>query len=100
MMGGGSGPSMGMVTPSKESVVKKLRAADMLPAIWFIFSRATCDQSVLQMHKAGVNLVTADERIAIMAKVSQLRCAHALMPCSIAEGSAGQCCKMVCMACS
>lgn len=69
----GSGPAMGMITPSKESVVKKLRGADMLPAIWFIFSRATCDQAVLQMHKAGVTLVTADERVAIMNEVNKLR---------------------------
>ncbi|KAK9815169.1 hypothetical protein WJX73_009621 [Symbiochloris irregularis] len=72
-MVGGSGPGAGMITPSKESVVRKLKAADMLPAIWFIFSRATCDTAVHQMHKAGVSLVTTEERVAIMNEVNKLR---------------------------
>jgi len=40
-------------------VVSQLRERDMLPAIYFIFSRRGCDRAVEEM--SGINLVSADE---------------------------------------
>ena len=45
--------------PKLSTVVAQLAERDMLPAIYFIFSRRGCDQSVQQLE--GVSLVTAEE---------------------------------------
>ena len=48
--------------PDRVDVVEHLRGEGMLPAIYFIFSRAGCDHAVQLCLRAGVNLVDADER--------------------------------------
>jgi ATP-dependent RNA helicase HelY len=48
--------------PRREEVVEVLDEAGMLPAIYFVFSRAGCDRSVEWMLSSGVRLTTDDER--------------------------------------
>jgi ATP-dependent RNA helicase HelY len=47
--------------PRREEVVEVLAQADMLPAIYFVFSRAGCDRSVRWMRESGVRLTTRAE---------------------------------------
>ncbi len=47
--------------PRREEVVEVLAEAGMLPAIYFVFSRAGCDKSVQWLRESGVRLTTRDE---------------------------------------
>ena len=47
--------------PRREEVVEVLAQAEMLPAIYFVFSRAGCDRSVQWMRESGVRLTTHAE---------------------------------------
>jgi ATP-dependent RNA helicase HelY len=51
--------------PRREEVVERLAEEGMLPAIYFVFSRAGCDASVRYVTDAGLRLTTEaeDERI-------------------------------------
>jgi ATP-dependent RNA helicase HelY len=49
-------------TPRRVEVVDRLAEEDLLPAIYFIFSRAACDDAVRACVDMGVRLTTADER--------------------------------------
>ena len=51
-----------LYTPRRTEVVEALSDADVLPAIYFIFSRAACDDAVRQCLSEGIRLTTADER--------------------------------------
>jgi ATP-dependent RNA helicase HelY len=55
----------GVYTPRREEVVEVLADEGMLPAIYFVFSRAGCDKSVRWLRDAGVRLTTKDEAAAI-----------------------------------
>ncbi|MGV9192962.1 DEAD/DEAH box helicase [Microbacterium sp. MC2] len=46
----------------RPEVVELLRRSNLLPAIFFIFSRAGCDAAVQQVRRAGIRLTTRDER--------------------------------------
>jgi ATP-dependent RNA helicase HelY len=46
----------------RPDVVKLLDSRNLLPAIFFIFSRAGCDQAVTKVLRSGVNLTTPAER--------------------------------------
>ncbi|WP_299086785.1 RNA helicase [uncultured Microbacterium sp.] len=46
----------------RPDVVELLARANLLPAIFFIFSRVGCDSAVQQVRRAGVRLTTRDER--------------------------------------
>ena len=48
-------------TPRRWAVVDELNFLDMLPGIYFIFSRNGCDQAVDQCIDAGLELTTSDE---------------------------------------
>jgi ATP-dependent RNA helicase HelY len=48
--------------PDRIDVVERLRSDGMLPAIYFIFSRAGCDQAVRICLRANLRLVEAEER--------------------------------------
>jgi ATP-dependent RNA helicase HelY len=52
--------------PSRVEVVDLLEDEGLLPAIYFIFSRAGCDNALAQCRAAGVRLTTDDERIRIL----------------------------------
>jgi ATP-dependent RNA helicase HelY len=47
--------------PRREEVVLRLDEERMLPAIYFVFSRAGCDQSVRYLRAAGIRLTTREE---------------------------------------
>jgi ATP-dependent RNA helicase HelY len=47
--------------PRREEVVEVLDDAGMLPAIYFVFSRAGCDKSVRWLRESGVRLTTRQE---------------------------------------
>jgi ATP-dependent RNA helicase HelY len=51
-----------LYTPRRIEVVDRLHDEGMLPAIYFIFSRAACDDAVAQVRDAGVRLTTREER--------------------------------------
>jgi ATP-dependent RNA helicase HelY len=52
-------------TPSRVDVVDRLADDELLPAIYFIFSRAACDDAVRACVDAGLRLTTPDERTRI-----------------------------------
>ncbi|MFN8183708.1 MAG: DEAD/DEAH box helicase [Candidatus Nanopelagicales bacterium] len=60
-------------TPSRVDVVDRLEAADLLPAIHFIFSRAGTEDAVRLLTNSGVRLTSPDERRRI-AHVVEQRC--------------------------
>lgn len=47
--------------PRREEVVERLEEEGMLPAIYFVFSRAGCDRSVQFVMQSGVRLTSAEE---------------------------------------
>lgn len=49
-------------TPSRAEVISALAAADLLPTITFIFSRAGCESAVHQCLASGLRLTDQDER--------------------------------------
>ena len=49
-------------TPRRGEIVHELKQHDMLPAIYFIFSRAACDEAVGACLQGGVRLTLPDER--------------------------------------
>ncbi len=51
----------GVYVPRREEVVEVLAEAGMLPAIYFVFSRAGCDKSVDWLRGAGLHLTTREE---------------------------------------
>jgi ATP-dependent RNA helicase HelY len=51
-----------LFTPRRIEVIDLLAENDMLPAIYFIFSRAACDDAVAQCVREGGRLTTAEER--------------------------------------
>jgi ATP-dependent RNA helicase HelY len=48
--------------PSRVEVVEELRGMDLLPCIFFIFSRNQCDESAKSCASAGIRLTTEGER--------------------------------------
>ena len=55
----------------RPEVVELLRRSNLLPAIFFIFSRAGCDGAVQQVRRAGLRLTTPDERREIRRTVEE-----------------------------
>jgi ATP-dependent RNA helicase HelY len=51
-----------LYTPRRIEVVERLGDESMLPAIYFIFSRAACDDAVAACLDAGIRLTTPPER--------------------------------------
>ncbi|HLY83005.1 MAG TPA: DEAD/DEAH box helicase [Acidimicrobiales bacterium] len=56
-----------LYTPRRADVVELLGEQRMLPAIYFIFSRAGCDEAVAQCLREGQRLTTPEERRQIVA---------------------------------
>jgi ATP-dependent RNA helicase HelY len=54
-------------TPWRSEVAERLDRDGLLPAIYFLFSRAGCDEAVRQCLHAGLRLTTTDERRTIRA---------------------------------
>jgi ATP-dependent RNA helicase HelY len=57
----------------RADVVKLLDGKNLLPAIFFIFSRVGCDQAVAKVLRAGISVTTVEERNEIRAIVEE-RC--------------------------
>ncbi|MEY2418160.1 MAG: ATP-dependent helicase HelY [Actinomycetota bacterium] len=55
------------VTPERLDLLDELRRDHKLPAIWFLLSRAGCDNAVTTYVEARVRLTTADEAHAVRA---------------------------------
>ena len=60
-------PRRRFFTPRRVEVVERLSDEDLLPAIFFIFSRAACDDAVDACVAAGLRLADPDERPRIRA---------------------------------
>ena len=60
-------PNRRFFTPRRTEVVERLADEDLLPAIYFIFSRAACDDAAAACAAAGLRFTTADERLRIRA---------------------------------
>ena len=58
-----------LYTPRRTEVVERLNEEAMLPAIYFIFSRAACDDAARQCLDAGLRLTSEDERAQVRAIV-------------------------------
>lgn len=63
------------VTPRRGEVIRALAAREMLPAIYFIFSRAGCEDAAERLMEARINLTTQDERSAIR-QYAEVRTGH------------------------
>ncbi|MFP3902311.1 MAG: DEAD/DEAH box helicase [Acidimicrobiia bacterium] len=59
---GGPRPRRRFYTPRRPDVIEMLRERDMLPALYFIFSRAGCDEAMRGCLDAGLRLTSPDER--------------------------------------
>jgi ATP-dependent RNA helicase HelY len=57
--------------PRRYEVIERFAEDDLLPAIYFVFSRAGCDDAVRQCLEAGVRLTTPDERRQIRAVLEE-----------------------------
>ena len=66
---GGIGPSRR--TPPRFIVIDALNADALLPAIYFVFSRAGCEAAVDQCLKAGLRLTTPQEEATIRSVVEE-----------------------------
>ncbi|MCZ6737131.1 MAG: DEAD/DEAH box helicase [Actinobacteria bacterium] len=62
-------------TPNRIETIEALASENMLPAIYFIFSRAGCDAAVNRLMEAGVRLTDPEERQAIR-EIAEGRTAH------------------------
>lgn len=61
----GGGRRAASPRPRRVEVVERFAEDDLLPAIYFVFSRAGCEEAVRQCLDAGVRLTTDEERVAI-----------------------------------
>lgn len=62
-------------TPNRFDTVERLAEEGLLPAIYFIFSRAGCDGAVHRLVDAGVRLTDASER-PLIRRVAESRTEH------------------------
>lgn len=58
-------------TPRRLEMVERLAALDMLPAIYFVFSRAGCDESAARTAAAGIRLTDREEQEEIRRRAEQ-----------------------------
>ncbi|MBT1171988.1 DEAD/DEAH box helicase [Bifidobacterium sp. MA2] len=70
--GGASAHKPERHTPKRWAVVDELNFLDMLPGIYFIFSRNGCDQAVEQCINAGLELTSEQEAKRIRAIVDEM----------------------------
>jgi len=61
-----------IATPRRHEIVEELARTDRLPAIYFVFSRAGCDDAASSMVNAHVSLTSADERVEIRERAEAL----------------------------
>jgi ATP-dependent RNA helicase HelY len=61
------GGAQRLYSPQRSEIIKELAANDLLPAIFFIFSRNQCDEAAKSCLKMGISLTTAAEKKEIVA---------------------------------
>jgi ATP-dependent RNA helicase HelY len=61
-----------LYTPKRLDVIERLDEEQMLPAIYFIFSRNACDEAMQTISAAGLRLTTAPERDRIRAIAAEM----------------------------
>lgn len=61
------GGSQRLFAPQRSDIIKELASSDLLPAIFFIFSRNQCDEAAKSCLKMGISLTTAAEKKEIVA---------------------------------
>ncbi len=59
---GPKGPPRRWRTPRRDQLVASLAARDLLPAIFFVFSRAGCDEAATSLSRTGLLSVSPAER--------------------------------------
>jgi ATP-dependent RNA helicase HelY len=64
-------PRRRFFTPRRPEVIEMLGEREMLPALYFIFSRLGCEEAVAACLDAGLRLTTPDERARIRAIVDE-----------------------------
>ncbi len=69
--GGGQRPGAGRRGAPRSAVVDVLAQASLLPAIFFVFSRAGCDAAVQQCLRAGLRLTSPREAAEIRSLVEE-----------------------------
>jgi len=62
------------IVPTVRDVIAHLRQRDMLPAIYFIFSRRGCEQAIIALGK--VSLVNAEESLTLKQQIDTFRKAN------------------------
>ena len=65
----GRGRFRRFISPRRLEVAEMLAAEELLPAIYFVFSRAGCSQAASTVAAAGLRLTTVDERREIRRRV-------------------------------
>ncbi|MCP4308148.1 MAG: RNA helicase, partial [bacterium] len=68
----GRGRHRRFAAPRRLEVAEELSAAGLLPAIYFIFSRAGCDQAAETVAASHLGLTSSDERAEIRRRVEEL----------------------------
>ncbi len=64
-------PRRRFFTPRRPEVIEMLGEREMLPSLYFIFSRIGCEEAVSACLDAGLRLTTPDERLRIRAIVDE-----------------------------
>ena len=64
-------PRTRFTAPRRPEVVEELAERDFLPVLYFVFSRAGCDEAATTCLHAGLRLTTPDERSRIRAIVDE-----------------------------
>lgn len=82
MLGQERGRKRRFKTPGRVDVVERLETERMLPAIYFIFSRAGCDAAARRLVESGVRL-THTEQSSTIREIAEERTAH------LADGDLG-----------
>ena len=75
MLGEDRGRGRRFTGPRRTEVVEELSSRNLLPVIYFIFSRAGCDAAALSVIDSGMRLTTRDEREEIR-RVAEDRTEH------------------------
>lgn len=70
---GGKGRAPRQETPSLAFMLTQLQQREMLPAIYFIFSRRGCDQAMAEISKLPMTLLTDQEAAELRSRVDEFR---------------------------
>ena len=67
--------------PKTSDVIRAMHAKQMLPAIFFIFSRVACDENASRLFTVdGICLTSPEEQLLIRGEVDRLRSASEAAP--------------------